>query len=53
MDDIAAAGGVSAPTTSSIVVAKATVADVPDIHAVVTVFADRGEMLHRPLNELY
>ncbi len=50
MDDIAATGSV---TAAGIVVGKATVADVPDIHAVVTVFADRGEMLHRPLNELY
>lgn len=28
-------------------------ADVEQIHAVVTTFADRGEMLHRPLTEIY
>ena len=28
-------------------------ADVEQIHAVVTHFADRDEMLHRPLNEIY
>ena len=35
------------------VVEKATMADVEQIHAVVTYFADRDEMLHRPLNEIY
>jgi amino-acid N-acetyltransferase len=35
------------------VIEKATMADVEQIHAVVTYFADRDEMLHRPLNEIY
>jgi amino-acid N-acetyltransferase len=35
------------------VIEKAAMADVEHIHAVVTTFADRGEMLHRPLNEIY
>jgi amino-acid N-acetyltransferase len=34
-------------------VEKATMADVEQIHQVVTFFADRDEMLHRPLNEIY
>ena len=38
---------------SSFVVEKATMADVEQIHAVITHFADRDEMLHRPLNEIY
>lgn len=38
---------------ASFVVEKATMADVEQIHAVVTTFADRGEMLHRPLSEIY
>ncbi len=37
----------------SIVIEKARAADAPDIHAVITIFADRDEMLHRPLNEVY
>src|SRR5690242_21109124 len=36
-----------------LVVEKARAADAADIHAVVTFFADRDEMLHRPLNEVY
>ena len=32
---------------------KATIADVPKIHKMVNDFADQGEMLHRPLTELY
>ncbi len=32
---------------------EATLADVPKIHKLVNDFADRGEMLHRPLTELY
>ncbi len=36
-----------------VVVEKARAADAQDIHAVVTYFADRDEMLHRPLNEVY
>jgi amino-acid N-acetyltransferase len=39
--------------TGAILVDKATMADVEAIHAVVTHFADRGEMLHRPVNEIY
>jgi amino-acid N-acetyltransferase len=39
--------------TSSFVVEKATMADVEQIHAVVTHFADRDEMLHRPVAEIY
>lgn len=42
-----------APAQPTVRVEKATVADVPHIHAVVTYFADRDEMLHRPLNEIY
>jgi amino-acid N-acetyltransferase len=40
-------------TESSVLVEKATMADVEQIHEVITVFADRDEMLHRPLNEIY
>lgn len=32
---------------------KATITDVPKIHKLVNDFADQGEMLHRPLTELY
>lgn len=38
---------------SGITVERATMADVEHIHEVVTIFADRGEMLHRPLAEIY
>ena len=31
----------------------ANLGDVPKIHALITPFADRNEMLHRPLSELY
>jgi amino-acid N-acetyltransferase len=41
------------PATSQLVVEPARVDDVADIHALITVFADRDEMLHRPLNEIY
>lgn len=34
-------------------VEKAKVADAPQIHRLVNYFADRGEMLHRPLSEIY
>lgn len=49
------AGGLAIATSGSpgIHVEKATVVDVPHIHQVVTYFADRDEMLHRPLNEIY
>ncbi len=38
---------------SAIDVGRATIADVPVVHDLITVFADRDEMLHRPLNEIY
>lgn len=41
------------PTAGMIRVEKATVADAEVIFHLVTHFADRGEMLHRPLNEIY
>ncbi|MGI8554687.1 MAG: N-acetyltransferase [Dehalococcoidia bacterium] len=34
-------------------IGRARMADVPAIHQIVTIFADRGEMLHRPLPEIY
>lgn len=34
-------------------VEKAKVGDAPHIHRLVNYFADRGEMLHRPLSEVY
>lgn len=34
-------------------VEKARLSDVPQIHKLVNLFADRDEMLHRPLSELY
>ena len=34
-------------------VEKARIDDVPTIHRLVNFFADRGEMLHRPLSEVY
>lgn len=32
---------------------KARVGDVADVHKLINSFADRGEMLHRPLSEIY
>ncbi|MDO8670591.1 MAG: N-acetyltransferase [Dehalococcoidia bacterium] len=32
---------------------RARLSDVPQIHKLVNLFADRDEMLHRPLSELY
>ena len=32
---------------------KATIRDVPQMHQLINYFADRGEMLPRPLSELY
>jgi amino-acid N-acetyltransferase len=32
---------------------KAKIGDVPQMHKLINSFADRGEMLHRPLSELY
>ncbi|MBI2865732.1 MAG: GNAT family N-acetyltransferase, partial [Chloroflexi bacterium] len=34
-------------------VRKARIQDAPQIHALVNSFADRGEMLGRPLSEIY
>ena len=34
-------------------VEKARIDDVPTIHRLVNFFADKGEMLHRPLSEVY
>lgn len=34
-------------------VEKARIADVPQMHRLVNYFADKGEMLHRPLSEMY
>jgi amino-acid N-acetyltransferase len=55
MDDAADPGGIDITNsnTPGVRVEKATVADAPHIHQVVTYFADRDEMLHRPLNEIY
>lgn len=39
--------------TPVIVVEPARASDAEQIHALVTYFADRGEMLHRPLSEIY
>ena len=58
MDDAPGAGGeviAAAPRSDSpgILVEKARMADAGDIFQVVNFFADRDEMLHRPLNEIY
>jgi amino-acid N-acetyltransferase len=51
--------GDSVPTVSeteasgALKVERAHLADVPAIHQLITTFANRGEMLQRPLNELY
>ena len=34
-------------------VEKATIADAPQIHKLINAFAERGEMLARPLSEIY
>ena len=34
-------------------ITRAEIADVPAVHDLITFFADRDEMLHRPLNEIY
>lgn len=39
--------------TQSVSIRKARIPDVPRIQKLVNSFADRGEMLHRSLNELY
>jgi amino-acid N-acetyltransferase len=36
-----------------VIVEPARIADAPAIHALVTYWADRGDMLHRPLAEVY
>jgi len=36
-----------------VTIEHATIADAPLMHGLITVFADRDEMLHRPLNEIY
>ncbi|MHB8576204.1 MAG: GNAT family N-acetyltransferase, partial [Dehalococcoidia bacterium] len=64
MDDSATTNSDVAPTGTSdhgrgildapiVVVEPARASDAEDIHEVITYFADRGEMLHRPLNEVY
>ncbi len=35
------------------IIVKARIQDVPQIHQLVNLFADRGEMLGRPISELY
>lgn len=39
--------------SASLVLDRARIADVPAIQALISTFAERDEMLHRPLNELY
>jgi amino-acid N-acetyltransferase len=34
-------------------ISRASIEDVPAVHDLITFFADRDEMLHRPLNEIY
>jgi amino-acid N-acetyltransferase len=48
-----AAGSSSAPARAQLVIEPARVGDAEQIHALITLFADRDEMLHRPLNEVY
>lgn len=40
-------------TTAAVTVEKASMRDVEAIHALITYFADRDEMLHRPLTDIY
>ena len=40
-------------STPGFAIEHATIADVPVVHGLITVFAERDEMLHRPLNEIY
>lgn len=37
----------------SVVIDRARMSDVEAMHQMINCFADRGEMLHRPLNEIY
>lgn len=39
--------------TPSVTIERARLADVPTIHQLINYFADRGDMLHRSLGELY
>ncbi len=41
------------PRKTSIKVEKARISDVPQMHKLINSFAERGEMLARPLSELY
>ncbi|HLZ72457.1 MAG TPA: N-acetyltransferase [Dehalococcoidia bacterium] len=45
--------GTAPPHAPVVTIEKACAADAEAIHALVTHFADRDEMLHRPLNEVY
>jgi amino-acid N-acetyltransferase len=40
-------------SAATIEICRATISDVPQIHEIITFFAERDEMLHRPLNEVY
>lgn len=40
-------------TNSGLSIERATISDAPIMHEIITVFADRDEMLHRPMNEVY
>jgi amino-acid N-acetyltransferase len=40
-------------TAQQVLIRKARIDDVPRIQKLIHIFADRGEMLHRSLNELY
>ena len=51
--DTARDGSAPATAAPALTVEKARAADAESIHAVITYFADRGDMLHRPLNEVY
>jgi amino-acid N-acetyltransferase len=57
VDDVAAPGGHLIDTDTALAggvrIEKAKMADVEHIFRLVTYFADRDEMLHRPLSEIY
>ncbi|HLF08208.1 MAG TPA: N-acetyltransferase [Dehalococcoidia bacterium] len=38
---------------ADVIIEKATIADVHDMHRLINFFAERGDMLHRTLGELY
>jgi amino-acid N-acetyltransferase len=46
-------GFVSVTSPPGVTLERATIGDVPAIDEMITFFADRDEMLHRPLNEIY